>query len=104
MDNRWPVSIYLTCRAEQHTNQGNEAMARKQKNYRVSSANCVLNYYDTESSACEYIAQLEEHSPSIARECVVERRDHEEPTEWNEVKGIIFSFCGVDFILDTRVE
>ena len=85
---------------QQHTNHGNETMRTKRKNYRVSSTNCVMNYYDTESAACGYIAQLKEHSPSIATDCVVERRDSEEPTEWNEVKGTIFSFCGVDFILD----
>jgi len=75
-------------------------MTTKRKDYRVSSTNCVMNYYDTESGACEYLAQLREHSPFIAADCVVERRDYEEPAEWNELKGTVFSFCGVDFILD----
>jgi len=82
-----------------HTNNGNETMRTKRKNYRVASDNCVMNYYDTESSACEYIRQLEEHSPFIAKGCVVERRDYEDPTVWNEIKGELFEFCGELFIL-----
>jgi len=75
-------------------------MRTKRKNYRVASDNCIMNYYDTESAACEYIRQLEEYSPFIAKGCVVERRDYLDSTKWNELKGDIFSFCGVDFVLD----
>ena len=74
-------------------------MRTKRKNYRVASTNCVMNYYDTESSACEYIRQLEEHSPLIAKECAVERRDYLDPTKWNELKGDIFLICGEPFML-----
>ena len=71
------------------------------KNYRVSSKNCVLNYYDTESSAIEYLTRLKEHSPFIATECIVERRDHDDPSQWNEIKtDADFLFCGAVFTID----
>jgi len=71
------------------------------KNYRVSSKNCVLNYYDTESSAIEYLSRLKKHSPFIATECIVERRDHDDPSQWNQTKtDCEFLFCGAVFTIE----
>lgn len=59
-------------------------MTKSQKNYRVSTDNCILGYFVNESDACKYIGQLEDHSPLVATECYVERRCCDDQTLWNK--------------------
>jgi len=59
-------------------------MRNEIKNYRVVTSNCVLNYFNTESSACEYIEQLKDSSPEVAGDCSVERRGYDDPALWSE--------------------
>jgi len=53
-------------------------------NYRVVTDNCVLGYFHTELSACEYIEQLSDHSPLVAEECYTEQRHDDDGTPWSE--------------------
>ena len=67
-------------------------MRNELKNYRVATASFALNYYQTESAAREYVEQLNDHSPSFAAECSVERRGYRDPAEWNEVLTVSQQF------------
>jgi hypothetical protein len=90
-------------------------MIVKTKDYRVVTDNCVLGYFHTESSACEYIDQLKDHSPLVASECYAERRGCDDRASWSKFltvsqqfhqaceharanKILCFKFDGVTFL------